>query len=166
MSVRLRIGGKFKTQRINAVALIGGYIKPLAFKHMPEVAATITTSHFCAAHPMGIILMKFDTSWSCIIKARPTAMSVEFGRAIEQHLSAGCASVHTIGIEPVVFSTKRGLGSFFTQDSKLFGGQNFAPFIIRSSGHLDLLLIELIKPENMNDDVDDNSNNNKIDQII
>ncbi len=94
---------------------------------MPEVAATLGTQHFGAAHAVAGVGPRFDAFVVGVVETRPATPGVELGFGVEQFGPAAGTGVATVVFVVDVLAAERGLRAGFAKDAILLVAELFAP---------------------------------------
>ena len=96
-----------------------------------EMGAAAAAHHLSPAHAIAIVGGGFDVAFvEGSIEARPAASGVILRIRFEKLVAAAYAEEEALVMEVPVFAGEGGLGAFFAGDFELFGGQEFAPFVV------------------------------------
>src|SRR5262245_9398208 len=98
----------------------------LAVEAVPEVRGAAGAADLDPDHAVRAVLDVSDRARDGLVEARPAAVRVELGVAVEQGRPAGPAVVRAPGLGVHVLAGERGLGARLAQHPELGGGQAYA----------------------------------------
>ena len=110
---------KIQRQRVNTEA-VAALTRPV-FENMSEVRCTAGADDFGTLEVITKVRAEFDMIGQGFVKTRPTATAVKFMFGSKQRISAGGVNINAVFAKLGIFSGKGSFGSFFAQNTVLFG---------------------------------------------